>query len=578
MLVNKFKSSNQVFHCKATEFKVKTKQKRTSKKNKKTGQRQQRSKEYHNDNEFTWSNLNSDDGPLTTFRGYSGNTLKTFAGNLYGSHKCTEPELRRVVDSEFITDLGGGFTEYPITAIDKLLDQVGYIYTWKDLTALDEHIGSSLLSSCTADDETVSITEVVRNRWSYLLDELQKHATSIIHEYKKEDDAVIIHFDVPVIDSVTRCERQKSTGDEGDELLLEGTYNGEPIKELTEEEYHKSTNWVFYNGRYYDPAFIYERAGGALIKVCPTNPKQALQRERAIKEYGDDLDPLDWLDSGLEDDECLARSDERLNRRDQEKVSKKSHLLAHAVMNSCFNETTNHSQSKKRDRKIQKNRYLEIDLHEVCDITAIGLMGGYPRHTYAFPPHDRDPKSHHYVYRRTVRVIGDVAQLAWVKSFSIQFRDYRDGKWYPYERTFPGNSDVGTEVINKVSIRARYLRLTVMDYERAKEMRVQVYGRSLRPIDAPRNSVVQVSSVQQRQGKNSNERTVRYSLHPSLQRKYSANHCKRYICCAWCFGYEVVPVSVRRINLKEDIRWEEDEAWKCIDDEETSSLFDEYIK
>ncbi len=52
------------------------------------------------------------------FRGYCGNTLKTFAGSNTDCNKCTEWELRRSVDADCINDCGDGITELPVTDMD----------------------------------------------------------------------------------------------------------------------------------------------------------------------------------------------------------------------------------------------------------------------------------------------------------------------------------------------------------------------------------------------------------------------------------------------------------------------------
>ncbi len=469
------------------------------------------------------------------FRGYCGNTLKTFAGSKTDCNKCTEWELRRSVDADCINDRGDGITELPVTDMDHVLGKHNQqVFTWKTLSHLDR-------------SHDIEPGE----RWDFVIEKLEEMAIRRHDEYMKESDSVIVHYDVPITGYIT-SPHQKLTNDALE--ILKGKYNGETIRPLTEEEIHRKTNWLHYNGHYYDPSYIYVQNGGSLVKICPTNSKEALRRERAIKEYGDDEDLLDWLDG--EEDEMDSKGTEK----------KQSRLLIHTSYNGGCDDTSTDkkkgSNNKKRGSKKQK--YLEIDLRDICDITAIGTMGGYPRYTTTFPSKEH---RQHYGGYRWVTVLRQQSELAWTTAYTIEYRDHRDGKWYSYEKSFTANSDVGTEVINKVAIRTRYLRLTVVEYERAKEMRVQVYGRSTRPTNAPRNIIQPTTD-------NNTERTVRYSLHPALERKYSANHCKRYICCSWCFGYEPVPVSVRRINRKEEIRYHEDEAKKCIQDEETSSMYE----
>jgi hypothetical protein len=382
------------------------------------------------------------------------------------------------------------------------------VVTWKALQKANEQEGEE------------------EDRWTRVIEALESHAIHIKREFKKQDDSLIVYYDVPIAGYAAVPHSVPSALDEREDTshlgYAESLSDRARLRQqdFNSNSFKMTSQWLFWRGRYLDPSLIYELVNGGkeLVPVCPVNSHASLQRLHGVPEYGAD-----------------TRTVSRITDIDiEEKYSEETSLYRGSLCSSDgFQERSARSSSHQNKRKSKEKKktgsrdYLEIDLHDICDITAIGLMGGYPRHTYAFTANTHDHQPHRYnTYQRSVRVIRDNAELAWVKAFSIQFRDYRDGKWYPYERTFPGNSDVGTEVINKVSIRTRYLRLTVMDYERAKEMRVQVYGRSLRPIDASRKSIAHLSTT----SNGEKDAIVRYAIYPPIFRDYSMNTSKIYRC------------------------------------------------
>ena len=434
----------------------------------------------------------------------NGHTLKRYTGGYYGFRNASEPELRRNVHEKMIRK-HGRIIEAPVTAVDAMitdmlvhqLDKSGHVIGWKDIA---------------------KVGDGPEDRWQTIQSLLETNAIHTTKEFSKGNDAVVTHYDVPItghiivpIQEVDENTRQRDR-----------SRNNVKMQQL-------KIGWVQYRGRFYDPSIIYKYAGKVLLPLCPVNQSQSLQRVNAAPEYDEDTKKVKIIAD--EDDDCdytfTAEESYHRYRRSLERgklapPANKNYLLQRCTFIDPNGDGQSiYSSSSANKKKSHHNKdYVEIDLHDVCDVTAIGLMGGYPKHTYPFPQYDR--RIHHGKYY-SVPVMREDTHLAWVKAFNIQYRDHRDGKWYPYERTFPGNNDVGTEVINKVTIRTRYLRLTAVEFERAKDMRVQVYGRSLRPIDESRKTIVDSGAVKQ-------EATVRYSLYPAVERKYSMNHCKNYPC------------------------------------------------
>jgi hypothetical protein len=304
-----------------------------------------------------------------------------------------------------------------------------------------------------------------QNLWENVESELESSALYVSREYDRYQNTTKIHYDVPVSGHVL-CR------------------NGLSKKKRTEQ------HWLCWNGKYYDPDFIYqhvfyekhgsyssleERQLGYLKTICPK------------------------VDSKKDPQTALGP------------VTDKMYRVACAVM------TRKHKE------------YLDIDLGKVCELTHIGTLGAYPKRWEMFPRYEDE-----YLYQDGIKVhlrerrspskyvyTVTEAELSWVTRYSIYYREQYSGKWRLYERPFEGNLDICSEVIHKISIMCRYIRIFPSDYQNNMEMRVLLYGvgvqesgRNLEEVDIP---------------------TVRYSLIPSCTKQtLDGNGYQQRCWCCYC--------------------------------------------
>ena len=190
----------------------------------------------------------------------------------------------------------------------------------------------------------------------------------------------------------------------------------------------KMEGWLHWNGKFHDPSFLYfKQMNGtkeSFTKLCP-------------------------LLEGREDPMLkLGYTDE----------TKKMNRVARGVL----------SRHKRKERL-----HLEIDLGRVCVLDHIGTLGAYPKEIDTFPPYDPEKRNTRVNW---IYVVNSEYHLSWVTKYIIHYRDIVTGKWVVYEHPLDGNNDITTEVIHKISIMARYIRVIPLDFHHQKEMRVILYG------------------------------------------------------------------------------------------------------
>lgn len=273
-------------------------------------------------------------------------------------------------------------------------------------------------------------------RWEKLEEMLQEIAVKISKEFNRYEGHCKIHYDIPVIGH----------------MLYPNTYMNTKRQKIEE-------NWIFWNGKYYDPDYIYQ--------YFPYNQSNDGSHSSRCVYSGDERNQMGYLKpvcplikGGKDPLTKLGKIDTKHNRIAAVSLTK------------------------------QNKDYIQLDLGRVCEITHIGTLGAYPTRLRYFPYISDENywllRYHGRRRRRRARrsrfvyVIEDETELSWVLRYKIEFRDLHTGKWIQYEASFNGNQDVGTESIHKVSIMTRYLRVTPLDYHNQRRMRLNIYGEGLK--------------------------------------------------------------------------------------------------
>lgn len=198
-------------------------------------------------------------------------------------------------------------------------------------------------------------------------------------------------------------------------------------------------SWLRWRGKYFDPNWLYTLHGSNLRRLCPRGADHGLRET-------------------IGDDRLLSKAEYRGN--------------AHKT---------------KGVRQWKGCGYLEMDLGSVCNIRLLVLLGGYPRTFRQFPSTDNcrtleasdesyvaPGRHYHGKYVYTV----DEAELAWITSFDLYFRDLVTSKWRLYKAGLDGNNDMVNEKIHHVDILARYLRILPKSCHHRNQFRCRVYGTS----------------------------------------------------------------------------------------------------
>jgi hypothetical protein len=264
------------------------------------------------------------------------------------------------------------------------------------------------------------------------------------------------------------------------------------------------SGWLFWQGKYYDPNFLYLKEDSkstlngydSFIRLCSL-----------VRGYHD---------PAME----LGRINTKLNR-----IAKGVFYLSR----------------RKKDKQ-----YLEFDLGKICLLTHIGTLGGYPRqHLNTFPPAERD--EHHRRFRTRsahIYIVNSEHHLAWVTKYLVHYRDPVSGKWKVYENPLSGNSDIGTEVTHPVSILTRHLRVTPLDFQHRKEMRVMVYGDPIQNQKLSQDGNVG-EATRLNTGVEEEIPTIRYTLHPASCRNIPERFGNCGKSCSICHPPRIT-VSKRR--------------------------------
>ena len=253
---------------------------------------------------------------------------------------------------------------------------------------------------------------------------------------------------------------------------------------------------MHYNGKFYDPKFIYEKIEGGYDKsylkiVCPVNFGGRHELELTS--------PCDQITKGK---------------------NPKSELLAKGAFSERKNRAT-----QKSYNSVHKKEYLQIDLNEVCDITNIGSLGGYPSELTSFPPREEKERTREDYTRRAgklkrtsrwnyVYLVKNPNMLAWVTSYTVEYRDVASGIWMKYGEIFKANHDIGTEIKHEVQIRARHIRIYPKGFKSSREMRIKIFGRKLLGFKDGKRAVA--SNLKEVSKGKSQIETLVYTLSPRI--------------------------------------------------------------
>ena len=401
-------------------------------------------------------------------------------------------------------------TEIPITQVDEYFDSC----FWQ--SGLDQgyfHYGNE-------NYRTLNTPQ----RWEEVENLLQSIAIKITKEFYRYEGCIVTHYDVPIIGHHVIGSGNCRAGN------IEATaYNGLPIKEQIRRNQPKS--WLEWNGKFYDPSYIYQYV---------TTGGSGKVGSRWIDEDGEEqVQQHGYLKPICEN---LIQPKREVISKERDSIQRDGSILLGNASSYSLRLNTNRVKMERMKRSsVGKlvggtgsgtvseslgGEYVEIDLKNICEITHIGTLGGYPTDTMLFPPipdranygySQRERKKWRAMHRRHrfVSVVKDPSKLSWVTSYQIHYRDSVTGKWYPYPDTLSGNRDVGTEVFQAVSsIRTRYLRVFPLEFVYAKEMRINVYGKILAHLDKKKNKNT-IRNGMENEGA-ANMGTIRYSLHPAV--------------------------------------------------------------
>eukprot|EP01033_Poteriospumella_lacustris_P007308 gene7308-5255_t len=280
------------------------------------------------------------------------------------------------------------------------------------------------------------------------------------------------------------------------------------------------TRWLYYQGKYWDPSMLYvfkptiddhcetqTRSVGTLQKLCPLQETKAFHARIQLGPVSVDSDTkpstkkltaamvrkqFEQLQKEADD-----TGSERLNRLMVKAYTDKSAPRGeYARFFANGNNKTGGG-----NRRHSQNSHLEIDLGEVCDLTHIGFLGGYPHHAdiTTFPPtvqklqHDYGVKGQRWLQRgmatkgrgrrrgrgrqKKVYIVRENA-IGYVTRFAVQYRDQHTHKWRTLPHELPGNSDIVHEERHKVSFQTNCIRVIPRDYHNNRDFFVLLYGQT----------------------------------------------------------------------------------------------------
>jgi hypothetical protein len=347
-----------------------------------------------------------------------------------------------------------------------------------------------------------------RAQWEDILEILETSAVAVTKEFLHSSRQMRTHYDLPVIGHI---------------IILPSSDN-DPFDCQTAKSRQTALQvrkWLKWNGKLYDPSFIYQYIGsnyyannGYLRKICSI---KAIEKSMVLEQELGKTYPSSSSSSFVS--------------------STTARYFPHHIKTVSLSIPNNDSRS-----------YYEIDLGRITEITHLVSLGGFPKHLKLFPcrkmsnhirirhtrsasstrKYDRYERSKNYFLRKKhVYIIDDEEDLTWVESFLLHYRDLTTGKWIQYNQIFNGNHDISTERVNEVSLLTRFVRITPVEYHHAKEMRMIFYGKETEPVsrtDATLEEAEEESLVQLSQ-------TIRYTVFPqSLPDQYQGGlgcRCER---------------------------------------------------
>lgn len=274
--------------------------------------------------------------------------------------------------------------------------------------------------------------------WEEVEEILQETAVKIVSDYDRCENRTKTTYHVPVIGHILH-----------------------PNTFMYSKKNKIEAHWFLWNGKYYDPSYVYYFVTSTTAvnasDASNLSELEQYQRTRSLKKVCPIVNGTDWQ-------MVLGPIDEsKLNR----------------IAAAPFRMTR-----RKREQS------LEIDLKRVCNLTHIGTLGGYPINLKSFPDYHNDifyRNNHAYKGRGQknrrypqITIVEDERELSWVTRYKLEYRDTMTGKWFQYENSFVGNHDVSTEQRHKISLIARYLRITPLEYRGRKSMRILIYGEGAR--------------------------------------------------------------------------------------------------
>jgi hypothetical protein len=300
-----------------------------------------------------------------------------------------------------------------------------------------------------------------RSQWEDVLEILEHSAVTVTKEYLHSSRQMRTHYDLPVIGHI---------------IILPSVENDPFDSNQTAKSRQNARQvrkWLKWNGKLYDPSFIYQYMGsndyannGYLQKICSI---KAIEKSMILEQ--------ELSKTALSSSASAAR------------------FLTHHITTVSLSIPNNDSRS-----------YYEIDLGRTIELTHLVSLGGFPKHLKLFPcrktsrnirlRHTRDPTSsrrydrykrskNYFIRKKHVYIIDNEEEdLNWVKSFVLHYRDLITGKWIQYSQIFNGNNDIATEKVNEVSLLTRFVRVTPVEYHHAKEMRIIFYGKETEPLSS----------------------------------------------------------------------------------------------
>lgn len=279
------------------------------------------------------------------------------------------------------------------------------------------------------------------------------------------------------------------------------------------------TRWLYYQGKYWDPSMLYvfkptlddhcetqTRSVGTLQKLCPLQETEAFRARLQLGPVSAITADMKQLTKKLtaamvrKQFEQLQKETENPGSERLNRLMVKAYTDKSAPRGEYARYFANNGNGK-GNRRHSQNQHLEIDLGEVCDLTHIGFLGGYPHHAdiTTFPPTAQKlqqvfgVKGPQWLQRgmatkgrgrrrgrgrqKKVYIVRESA-IGYVTRFAVQYRDQHTHKWCTLPHELPGNNDIVHEERHKISLQTNCIRVIPKDYHNNRDFFVLLYGQT----------------------------------------------------------------------------------------------------